>query len=91
MYIHVDFTGWLLKLYVKNMSKDCNISHNVSQGLLEGLFGDDVEWQNRLSVLVFGFADVVSKVNGLQVLYSQDTLRDPRGVPHAPVHQPPGC
>lgn len=39
MYIHVDFSGWLLKLYLKNISKDSNIN----QGLLDGLIGDDVD------------------------------------------------
>uniref|UniRef100_A0A3B4YRN2 Uncharacterized protein n=1 Tax=Seriola lalandi dorsalis TaxID=1841481 RepID=A0A3B4YRN2_SERLL len=48
--------------------------------LNSGLFGDDVDCHDRLTVLVFGFTDVVPKVNGLHVLYSHDTLGDPCGV-----------
>uniref|UniRef100_A0A3B4UCM5 Uncharacterized protein n=1 Tax=Seriola dumerili TaxID=41447 RepID=A0A3B4UCM5_SERDU len=65
-------------------------SLNPNAALNSGLFGDDVDCHDRLTVLVFGFTDVVPKVNGLHVLYSHDTLGDPCGVGHTPVHQPPG-
>ena len=54
------------------------------------LFGDDVGRQDRLTVLVLGFTDVVSEVDGLHVLYGHDALRHPRGVARPSVNQPPG-
>lgn len=54
------------------------------------LFGDEVGRHDRLTAWVLGFADVVSKVNGLHVLYSHDTLGDPRDVAHTSHNQPPG-
>lgn len=55
-----------------------------------GLLGDDVGHHNCLTMLVLGFTDVVSKVDGLHVVYSHDALGDPRGVAHTSVNQPPG-
>lgn len=55
-----------------------------------GLLGDDVGCHNCLTMLVLCFTDVVSKVNGLHVVYSHDALGDPRGVAHTSVNQPPG-
>lgn len=54
------------------------------------LFGDDVGPHSCLTMLVLGFTYVVSKVDGLHVLYSHDALGDPRGVAHTSVNQPPG-
>uniref|UniRef100_A0A8D0B0F8 Uncharacterized protein n=1 Tax=Sander lucioperca TaxID=283035 RepID=A0A8D0B0F8_SANLU len=51
---------------------------------------DDVDRHSCLTVLVLGVTDVVSKVDGLHVFYSHDTLGQARGVAHSSVNQPPG-
>lgn len=40
-------------------------------------------------MLVLGFADVVSKVDGLHVLHTEDALGDACRVAHPSVDQPP--
>lgn len=62
----------------------------ISSPLSGRLFGDDVGRHHRLTVLVLGFTDVVSKVDGLHVFYSHDALGDACSVAHPPVNQPPG-
>ncbi len=57
---------------------------------MPGLLGDDFGRHDCLTMLVLGFTDVVSKVDGLHVVYSHDALGDPRGVAHTSVNQPPG-
>lgn len=74
MHVHVDFIwSWCI---------------TVTRAPL-GLFGDDVGCHNCLTMLVLGFTDVDSKVDGLHVFYSHDALGDPRGVTYASVDQPP--
>lgn len=54
------------------------------------LFGDDARCHNGLSMRVLDFTHVVPEVDGLHVLHGHDALRDPRGVGHASLNQPPG-
>lgn len=67
-----------------------HLNNTLTSNTTPGLFGDDVGHHNCLTVLVLGFTDVVSKVDGLHVFYSHDALGDPRGVAHTSVDQPPG-
>lgn len=68
---------------------NCHIKQTITWAPLR-LFGDDVGRHNCFTMLVLGFTDVVSKVDGLHVFYSHDTLGDPRGVTQASVNQPRG-
>lgn len=47
--------------------------HNSTQQWCQDYLGD-VDCQDRLAMLVFGFTHVVSKVDGLHVLYCEDAL-----------------
>lgn len=69
-------------------SQHTHIKHDSAQP--PELLGEDVGHHTSLSVLVLGFTDVVPKVDGLQVLDSQDALGDPGGVAHPSVDQPQG-
>lgn len=48
-----------------------HIEHKDYTAVLLRLFGGDVDCNDCLTVLVFGFTDVVSKVDGLHVLYCE--------------------
>ena len=87
MSISCGRTVWSVTIQTEQHEENTSTSNVI---LIVGLFGDDVDGHDRLTVPVFGFTDVVSKVDGLHVLHGHDTLGDPCGVTHVPVNQPPG-
>lgn len=80
----------LLKLIKNSNTHTSNITVWGGEAVLAVLRGD-TGCHDCLTILVLGFTDIVSKVNGLQVLHRHRALRETRGVAHTSVNQPPGC